>query len=41
MDRYAVQELLWRLRYLEQQLDKNGMATTTVKDAIKYISENS
>jgi hypothetical protein len=39
MDRYAVQELLRRLQYLEQQLEANGMATKTVRDAIKYISE--
>lgn len=40
MDRYAVQELLRRLQYLEQQLESNGMTTKTVRDAIKYISEN-
>jgi hypothetical protein len=40
MDRYAIQELLRRLQYLEQQLEANGMATKTVQDAIRYISES-
>lgn len=40
MDRYAVQELLRRLQYLEQQLEAKGMGTKIVRDAIKYISES-
>ena len=41
MDRYAVQDLVRRLHLLEQQLSKQGTPTQTIKDAIKYISENS
>ena len=39
MNRYAVQELLRRLQYLEKQLEANGQPTKTVRDAIKYISK--
>jgi hypothetical protein len=40
MDRYAVQDLVRRLKFLEQQLEANGIATKTIREAIQYISEN-
>jgi len=39
-DRYYKQELLQRLEYLAKKLESEGRPSKTVRDAIKYISED-
>ena len=39
-DRYYKQELLQRLEFLAKKLEAEGKPAKTIRDAIKYISED-